>query len=147
MTNRDFRDLFFALNAAEVRYLVIGAYAVTFHSKPRFTKDLDVWIDPAPANAKRAWQALADFGAPVKDLKPEELTDPDLVFQVGVPPNRIDILTSILGLNFADAWNGRARAKYADCAVSYLSKEDLIRNKRLTGRPQDLEDVRKLEGT
>lgn len=145
MTNRDFRDLFFALNAAEVRYLVVGAYAVTFHSRPRFTKDLDLWIDSDPVNAERAWKALAVFGAPVGDLEPSELTDPDLVFQFGVPPNRIDILTSLQGVEFPAAWSRRTRARYGDCDVSYRSKEDLIVNKKLVGRPQDLTDIDALE--
>jgi hypothetical protein len=134
------------LSAAEVRYLIVGAYAVTFHARPRFTKDLDVWIEPEATNAERVWRALAAFGAPVKGLESAELMDPELVFQVGLPPNRIDILTSIEGLEFSGAWSRRVEAKYDDCAVWYLGKDDLILSKRAMGRPQDLEDVRALEG-
>jgi len=145
-TNRDFRDLFSALNAAEVRFLVVGGYAITFHARPRFTKDLDVWVDPDPANAERTFRALAAFGAPMRDLKPGDFADSELVLQIGMPPNRIDILMGIQGVTFPEAWDRRVTAKYADCAVAYLSKADLIRNKRAVGRPQDLEDVRELEG-
>jgi hypothetical protein len=134
------------LSAAEVRYLIVGAYAVTFHARPRFTKDLDVWIEPEATNAERVWRALAAFGAPVKELETAELMDPELVFQVGLPPNRIDILASIEGLEFAGAWSRRVEAKYDDCTVWYLGKDDLILSKRAMGRPQDLEDVRALEG-
>jgi hypothetical protein len=145
MTNRDFRDLFFALNAAEVRYLVVGGYAVSFHARPRFTKDLDIWVESELQNAQRTWHALAAYGAPVKDLTPSDLAIPEMVFQIGLPPNRIDLLTSVLGLRFAEAWERRVAAKYADCPVAYLSKQDLIVNKRQVARPQDLEDVRALE--
>jgi hypothetical protein len=143
--NRDFRDLFLALNVFEVRYLIVGAYAVTFHSRPRFTEDLDVWADNDPTNAQRAWRALASFGAPLSDLKPSDLSNPELVYQVGVPPNRIDILTSLDGVNFSEAWSRRAVGKYGDCPVAYLSRQDLITNKRIVGRPQDLLDVEALE--
>jgi hypothetical protein len=145
VTNRDFRDLFLALNASEVRYLIVGAYAVTFHSRPRFTKDLDIWIDGDPVNAQRTWRALASFGAPLRDLKPSDLSNPQLVYQVGIPPNRIDILTSLDGVNFGEAWSRRAVGKYDDCPVAYLSRQDLITNKRIVGRPQDLLDVEALE--
>ena len=145
MTNRDFRDLFSALNGAEVRYLVVGAYAVTFHARPRFTKDLDLWIDPDPANAGRAWKALAAFGAPVGDLRPSELTDPGLVFQIGVPPVRVDILTSLDGLEFAEAWPERFKARMDGLSVPVLSRAHLIRNKRAAGRLQDLAYVEWLE--
>lgn len=103
MTNRDFFDLFCALNAAEARYLVVGGYAVTFHARPRFTKDLDVWIDPDPANAARVWKALAAYGAPVRELSPTDLSSASTVFQIGLPPNRIDLLTSLDGVEFSTA--------------------------------------------
>ena len=145
VTNRDFRDLFFELNAAEARYLVVGAYAVTFHSRPRYTKDLDVWVDPAPDNAPRVWQALAAFGAPMDKVTAEDLARVGVVFQIGVEPNRIDILTSVTGLDFSEAWSRRIRTEYGDVPIQILSKDDLIRNKRAVGRPQDLIDVEEIE--
>lgn len=145
MINPDFRDLFSALNAAEARYLVVGAYAVTFHARPRFTKDLDVWVGRAPDNAARVWQALAAFGAPMAEVRPEDFSRPDTVFQIGVVPNRIDVLTTIEGVEFAPAWERRVRSEYGDQVLWVLSRSDLITNKRALARPQDLEDVRELE--
>ncbi len=145
MVNPDFRDLFSAFNGLGVRYLVVGGYAVTFHTKPRLTKDLDVWIDADPENARRAWDALRAFGAPMHDLEPGDLSRPGMVYQIGLPPNRIDILTSLVGVEFPAAWERRARARYGACDVQYISREDLAENKRLAGRKQDLLDVEALE--
>jgi hypothetical protein len=147
MVNPDFRDLFSALNAAEVRYLVVGAYAVTFHARPRFTKDLDVWVDPESSNAARVWRALAGFGAPMAGIRPEDFTNPDVVFQIGIAPNRIDILTRIEGVEFARAWERRVQSEYGDCGISILSREDLLTNKRAVDRPQDRLDVEALEAS
>lgn len=128
-----------------MRYLLVGGYAVAFHARPRYTKDLDVWVDRTPTNAHRAWQALASFGAPLQELGPEDLTRPEMVFQIGLPPNRIDILTELAGVSFEEAWERRVTTTYGDCAVQVLSRTDLIRNKRKVGRPQDLIDVEELE--
>lgn len=135
------------MNAAEARYLLVGGYAVAFHARPRFTKDLDLWIDRSPANAARVWKALASFGAPLQDLRPEDLTRAEVVFQIGVPPNRIDILTDLPGVDFEAAWPHSVPTTYGDCAIQVLARADLIRNKRLVGRPQDLIDVEELERT
>jgi hypothetical protein len=144
-TNRDFRDLFFELNKAEARYLVVGAYAVTFHSHPRYTKDLDVWVEPTEANAQRVWAALAAFGAPMDRVRPADLAKPGVVFQIGVEPNRIDILTRVTGVEFGAAWPRRVSSPYADGTIQILSREDLLRNKRAVGRPQDLLDADSIE--
>jgi hypothetical protein len=144
--NPDFRDLFFELNAAEARYLVVGAYAVTFHSRPRFTKDLDVLVEPTLENAARVHAALKSFGAPLKDVTAKDLATPGIVFQIGIAPTRIDILTEIDAVEFGPAWERRAESVYGDCAIHVLSREDLIANKRAVGRPQDLADVKELEG-
>jgi hypothetical protein len=144
-TNRDFNDLFCAFNAHDVRYLVVGFYAVTYHARPRFTQDLDLWVDPAPDNAQRVRAALADFGAPVRDVSAEELARPGLVVQLGVAPNRIDVLTGIEGVGFAEAWPARVAAHYAETPIHVIGREHLIRNKRALGRPQDLLDVQELE--
>lgn len=149
MTNRDFRDLLAALFARSVRFLIVGGYAVTFHARPRFTKDLDVWVDPSAENAPRVVAALIDFGAPLQahGVTARDFTIPGTIYQIGVPPNRVDILTAIEGLVFAPCWERRASASFADVPVAYLSRADLIVNKRTVGRPQDLEDVRELERT
>jgi hypothetical protein len=133
--------------AHEVRFLVVGAYAVTFHARPRFTRDLDVWVEPTAANAARVVQALANFGAPLAahGIGPADLQQPGVVYQMGVAPNRIDVLTAVDGLDFADCWPRRAQSTYGGVPVAYLGKSDLIANKRAVGRPQDLEDVKALE--
>ena len=144
MINPDFRDLLLAFNAAEVRYLVVGAYAVTFHAQPRFTKDLDLWIEASPDNAKRVHGALKAFGAPVEELTLDDLANPEMVYQIGIAPNRIDILMGVSGLGFGEAWPERVDSTYGDCPIHVISRQDLIRNKRAAGRPQDLIDLRAL---
>ncbi len=145
MINPDFNDLLRAFNAAEVRYLVVGAYAVTFHAQPRFTKALDLWIEASPENAARVHAALTSFGAPIGDLTLDDLANAEMVYQIGVAPNRIDILMGVSGLEFREAWPRRVDSSYGDCSIHVISKRDLIRNKRAAGRPQDLIDLRALD--
>jgi hypothetical protein len=139
--NPDFRDLFAALNGVQARYLLVGGYAVAFHAEPRFTKDLDIWIDPEAANAALVLEALRVFGAPLQELTHSDLARPGTVFQIGVPPNRIDILTAIDGVLFPEAWPNRARTTYGDQAVPVIGRAQLVQNKRASGRPQDLLDL------
>jgi hypothetical protein len=143
----DFRDLLFELTAEGTRFLIVGAYAVIHHTEPRYTKDLDVWIDRTRANARRVHQALERFGAPLDNLTVEDLTQPEIVFQIGIEPVRVDILTSIEGLTFTSAYRRAVAGKYADVPVKILSLEDVLRAKRAAGRPQDLLDAEKLERT
>ncbi len=143
--NSDFRDLFSALNAAGVRYLLVGGYAVAFHSEPRFTKDLDVWVEASEENAQRTYEALRAFGAPVGNLNAGDLAVPDAILQIGVAPNRIDVVTSIDGVEFAAAWAGRVLTAYGDAEVPIIGRAELIANKRALGRPQDIIDVERLE--
>jgi hypothetical protein len=143
--NEDFRDLFAALNAAGARYLIVGGHALAFHATPRFTKDLDVWVEPTVSNARCVLAALEDFGAPLSGLSLEDLVSPGVVFQMGVPPNRIDVLTEIEGVSFEEAWVDRAAGAYGDQPIAVIGIEQLIRNKRTVGRPQDLVDADLLE--
>ena len=147
MLNRDFSDLLAAFAAHDVRYLVVGGYAVTFHTRPRFTKDLDVWVDPAAANAQRVVAALTTFGAPLDahGVTANDFARSGVVYQIGVPPNRIDVLTSVEALDFGACWDRRVRSTYGQVPVAFLAKSDLIVNKRAVGRAQDLEDVKALE--
>ena len=147
MVNRDFKDLLAAFGAHEVRFLVVGGYAVTFHSRPRFTKDLDVWVEPTTANAPRVMKALAEFGAPLTahGVTVQDFERPGVVYQMGMPPNRIDVITAVDGLVFGPCWDRRVTATFGGVPVAYLAKADLIVNKRTVGRPQDLEDARTLE--
>jgi hypothetical protein len=143
--NPDFGDLFAALNGAGARYLLVGGYAVAFHAQPRFTKDLDVWTDLDPVNAARVLGALRQFGAPLHELTTADLERPGTVFQIGVPPNRIDVVTAIDGVTFREAWPDRAETTYGDQTVPVIGRRHLIQNKRASGRPQDLLDLAVLE--
>lgn len=143
--NSDFRDLLQCLNDAGARFLIVGGYAVMFHTEPRFTKDLDVWIDPTPENAERVWQALTRFGAPTGQLAVSDLHAPGNFYVMGVAPTRIDVITSVDAVEFQGAWCRAARGSYGDVPVGFLSVADLIRNKRAVGRPQDLLDADRLE--
>ena len=142
--NRDFSDLFSALNDAAVEYLLVGGYALAFHDAPRFTGDVDVWVNATGENARRVLDALRAFGAPVSELSVEELGRPGLVVQIGVVPNRVDVLTSIDGVSFEEAWPRRVAGEYGGHRIHVISKDDLIRNKLATGREQDALDVQRL---
>jgi hypothetical protein len=143
--NPDFRDILSAFNAEGVEYLVVGAYALAAHGHPRATGDIDLWINAQPDNADRVWRALVRFGAPVDDLRRDDLTRPDLIFQIGIAPRRVDVLTGIDGVDFAAAWPDRLSVHLGDLNVPVISREFLMRNKRACGRPQDLADLAWLE--
>jgi hypothetical protein len=141
----DFRDLLAEFNAHAVEFLVVGAHALAAHGLVRATKDLDVWVRPDPANAERVIAALAAFGAPLHDLTIDDLARPGLIFQIGVEPLRVDVITAIDGVEFEEAWLDRLGVRFEDQPVSVLSRRHLIANKRAAGRDQDLVDARWLE--
>ena len=141
----DFKDLLSAFNARGVEYLVVGAHALAAHGRVRATGDLDVWVRPEAGNAKRVMEALAAFGAPLQDLTEQDLQRPGLVFQIGIAPLRIDVLNSIDGVEFGEAWAERLSANFAGQVVPVLSVRHLITNKRAVGRAQDLADLEWLE--
>lgn len=143
--NPDFVDLLRAFTAADVRYLVVGAYALALHGRPRATGDLDIWVDATPDNARRVLQALAEFGAPTKDISQADLERPGITYQIGLPPVRIDILTELTGLTFAEAWPERMRRPFGSIDVDFIGRDAFVRNKRATGRPKDLVDIQGLE--
>jgi len=145
--NPDFRDLLAAFNARGVEFLIVGAHALAAHGLVRATKDLDVWVRPDALNAERVLTALADFGAPLQDLTVDDLSRPGLIFQIGVEPIRIDVITAIDGVAFPDAWQERVSARFADQEAAVLSRQHLLVNKRAAGREQDLLDVKWLEKT
>ncbi|HKX45823.1 MAG TPA: hypothetical protein VJP77_03920 [Planctomycetota bacterium] len=134
-----------ALSAEDVEYLLVGAMALATYGHSRSTGDMDIWVNPTPENAARTWRALARFGAPVADLTPEDLATPGMVFQIGVAPNRIDVLTSIEGVTFGEAWPNRHAVRYGPVELAVLGRTDLARNKRAAGRPKDLADLDWLE--
>lgn len=146
MLNPDYRDILSIFNEEDVDYLVVGAYALAAHGLPRATGDIDLWVRRDIQNARRVWHALAKFGAPLSELKETDLASPGVVFQIGVAPSRIDILTSIDGVEFADAWKDRLEVQVEGLCVHIIGRTHLIANKKAVGRPQDLADVARLEG-
>jgi len=142
----DFRDLLAALHEAGVRFLVVGAHALAAHGVPRVTGDLDLWVEATHENAAKVVSALAEFGAPVEALGIEagDFVVPEQVIQIGLPPYRVDLLTSISGVAFPEAWDGRRDGVLFGVPVSFLGRRDFVTNKRATGRPEDLEDIRAL---
>jgi len=144
MLNPDFRDILLAFEEEEVEYLVVGAYALAAQGIPRATGDLDLWVHSSQENARSVLRALSRFGAPSQSITEADLATEDLVFQIGISPRRIDILTSITGVPFTNAWSRRLNIRMDGIQVSVIGREDLIENKRATARPQDLLDVEKL---
>jgi hypothetical protein len=130
-----------ALSAAGADFLIVGAHALAAHGRPRATGDLDLWIRPTAENAARVWNALVAFGAPLADVSVGDLSTPGTVFQIGIVPVRIDILTSLTGLDFETAWSRRQILNVEGRDLQFLSREDLIRNKTALGRPRDLADI------
>ena len=144
-TNPDFSDLFSELSAAGAEFIVVGAHAVMFYAAPRYTKDLDIWVRPGRENAERVYRALGAFGAPLDQLEVDDLVVEGTIFQLGMAPNRVDIVTSITGVDFAHAWERRVATTYGAVPIHVLAIEDLMVNKRAVGRPQDLIDLEHLE--
>lgn len=144
-TNPDFAEFFKSLNSHKVRFVVVGGYAVIFHTKPRATEDLDILIEATPENAQRLMKALAEFGFCGIGLKESDFTTSKQTVQLGYPPNRIDINTSITNVEFGDAFARRSESTYGGVPVAYLSVTDLLRNKEAVGRDKDLLDVKLLK--
>lgn len=131
----------------EALFLIVGAYAMAAHGVPRSTGDIDVWVAADPANAARVFRALTQFGAPLDALgvSATDFATPDNVVQIGLPPRRIDVLTSVSGVDFSSAWARRSSFVWSDLTVPVLGRDDLITNKRAAGRPKDLADVAVLD--
>ena len=144
--NPDFRDILSAFCDHGVEFLIIGAYALAAHGYPRATGDIDLWIRCTEDNSTRAWKALEEFGAPLFDLTINDLRTPGTVFQMGVPPRRIDLVTRITGVDFVDAWHDRLLVEIEGLKLPVLGREHLVINKRASGRPKDLMDLAWLEG-
>ncbi|HEY0614481.1 MAG TPA: hypothetical protein VGC96_07560 [Candidatus Elarobacter sp.] len=143
--NSDFSALLRAFNAAKVDYLLIGGRAYSFYDQPRYTKDYDLWIRPTPENARRAFAALARFGAPLEAVGADDLIDPESYYAMGIPPNRIDVLNTIDGITFDEAWPQRVQGRHGEEVMWIIGVDDLIKNKRAVGRATDLADIEKLE--
>ena len=143
--NSDFKELLQTFNEENVRYLVVGGYAVIHHSQPRYTKDLDIWVEPTKENARNVAKAFLKFGLPMHEVTQEDFASPGTQFFIGVPPCAFDFLTTIPGLVFSDAWKNRVQSNENGVPIWYLGKSDLIAAKKTAGRLQDLADIEEIE--
>jgi hypothetical protein len=145
LLNPDFRDILSAFSEEKVDYMVVGAYALAFHGLPRATGDIDLWIRCSDENATSVWRALVRFGAPLSDLTIDDLKTPGTVFQIGLAPRRVDILTSISGVEFTEAKPNCKQVEIEGLSVPVISRAHLLRNKQAAARPKDLADTAWLE--
>jgi hypothetical protein len=141
MLNEDYRDMLQILLGNKVRFLVVGAYAMGAYGFPRATGDFDIWVDTSPENSKKVYSSLSRFGAPLTEISEETFTEEDIVFQIGIAPRRIDILTHIDGVGFKDAYESKVVIEVEGLPIPFISKNDLIKNKRSTGREKDKLDA------
>jgi len=140
----EFKELLSIFNAHNVKYLIVGGYAVGFHAQPRATKDLDIWVKPDPENAKSLYEALGEFGAPLEGLTVADFAEPAEFFRIGREPVMVDILPEIVGVEFDQAWKGRVEAVVDEptgVRAFFISAKDLITSKLAAGRPQDIADA------
>ena len=142
---KDFKEFIALLNRHDVHYLIIGGFAYSFYAEPRYTKDIDILIEQSQESAKKILKAIRDFGFEDISLTEKDFLDPGQIIQLGVAPVRIDILTSIKGVDFEKFWENRVTGRYGDIHVFFISKQDLIHCKHVSGRKQDLADIEKLE--
>jgi len=140
----DYEDLFKLLNEHKIKYLVVGAYAVMYYSAPRFTKDIDIWISSEENDPEKILKVIAEYGSPVKGLRPQDFLNKRMILQIGVSPVRIDILLDLPRLSFSSAWKNRKRSKYGETPIHVLGLKELIQAKKEAGRPQDKLDLERL---
>jgi hypothetical protein len=145
LSNPDFKELLNIMEKYKVRYLVVGGYAVMKYTEPRFTKDLDLWISTDSENSEAVFKALTEFGAPLKGLTQKDFSEKGYFYQMGNPPFRLDIMMSIPGVEFEDAWKHRTKAQIEGLIVPFISKKDLLKAKEASGRAQDLIDAENLK--
>ena len=145
--NLHFKEVLLVFNAHDVEYLIVGAHALAAHGHVRATKDLDIWVRPEKSNAEKVLQALSDFGAPLSDLTVDDLSRKKTIFQIGLPPLRIDVITNVDGVEFEEAWPDRLETSFGGVPAFVISRHHLITNKKTVARLQDLADVQQLEAT
>jgi hypothetical protein len=145
LMNSDFKELLQAFANHKVRYLVVGGYAVMHYSQPRFTKDLDLWLEPTPENAKRVMEAFAEFGMPLIDVTQADFAQESLQYMVGRAPVLFDFLTSLPQQHFAECWECHVTDLSEGFPIHYLAKESLLKAKKIAGRLQDLADIDEME--
>jgi hypothetical protein len=142
--NSDFKDLLRSLNVHGVKYLIIGGYAVSYYSEPRYTKDLEIWVEASLENSKKIIKALKKFGAPTDSLLEGDFAESGTLYVFGIPPSRVDILTGVKGVSFVTAWEDRNIVKLNNIKIPFVSIGHLKKLKKKAGRPQDLLDLEKL---
>jgi hypothetical protein len=143
--NEDYKDMLRALSDHDVRFLLVGAYAMAAYGYPRATGDIDIWVEPTAENATRVYRALAAFGTPVRQLDEATFAQKGIVFQIGVEPRRVDIITAVSGVEFERAYPERQTVELEGLAIPVVSFNDLVKNKRATGRDKDQVDLKRLE--
>ena len=147
MLNEDYKEMLQILLDNEIKFLIVGAYAMAAYGYPRATGDFDIWVESSSENSKRLYRSLSQFGAPVTQITEYTFTEPGMVFQIGVAPRRIDVLTSIDGVNFKEAWKSRNEIEVENLSLPFISKNDLMKNKESTGREKDKLDAAFLKKT
>ena len=147
MLNQDFKEFIQSLNDSGVRYLVVGGYAVALHGYPRYTKDMDVWVDMTADNASKILKALDQFGFGSLGVNESDFIVPNQMLQLGYPPGRIDILTTIPGVEFSESYTARAVVEVDGVSVNFIDLENLKKNKKASGRHQDLADLEGVLGS
>ena len=145
MLNTDYKDMLQCLQDNKVYFLIVGAYALAAYGYPRATGDFDIWVEPSIENSKKILTSLISFGAPVLGLTEDTFVEKGVIFQIGVAPCRIDLITHIDGVEFADAYASQEKIEIENITLPFISKENLIKNKKSTGRAKDLVDVKYLE--
>ena len=143
--NKDFREFIELLNSHKIKYLVVGGYAVTIHGYPRFTNDIDIWLWVSKENAEKMISVFKEFGFASLKIKPEDFLEPEKVIQLGYPPNRIDLLTSVSGLEFSDCYPKRVQVDIDNMKIDFIDLHSLKINKKASGRHKDLDDLENLE--
>ncbi|MBF9253930.1 hypothetical protein I2I11_11555 [Pontibacter sp. 172403-2] len=142
--NNDFQHFIALLNSCQAKYIITGGFAVAVYGYPRYTGDIDIWVDPSLENAFKVLAALQAFGYNEQQVNLQDLTTPDIVVQLGYPPNRIDLVTGLAGVDFDTCWNNKASLPFGDVAAYFISLKDLKRNKKASARQQDLLDLENL---
>ena len=145
MLNEDYKEMLQILLNNEVKFLIVGAYAMGAYGYPRATGDFDIWVEASPGNSQKIYSSLSEFGAPLSDITKDTFIKKGIIFQIGVAPRRIDIITHIDGVNFQDAYQSRENIAIEGLSIPFISKENLIKNKQSTGREKDKLDANYLK--
>ena len=145
MLNEDYKEMLRVLLDNEVKFLIVGAYALGVYGYPRATGDVDIWVEPTPGNSQKVYKSLKQFGAPLSDISQSTFAEAGLIFQIGIAPRRIDIITSIDGVTFKHAFDTKEEIEIEHLKIPFLSKTNLIKNKKATGREKDKLDIKYLK--